>query len=99
MAEDNATSISEDTDLFQDQPITSAFSGCMYATFVIGVSAALLLMNALLCLTVFSAMPQFSNAEIAARVGQVFYFIAPVILLIVEWNLIDRLQRLFSRTD
>lgn len=88
-------SLREDADSYSDQPIKSALSGCLYASFVVTVSVSFLLMNALLCLTIYGAIPKSESDEAVARIGQLFFFIAPVMLLLVEWNLLDRLQRLF----
>lgn len=88
-------SIANDRDSFADRPVQSALSGCLYVTFVVMASVGMLLVNALLCLTIFGAIPKPDNEQLVARVGQLFFFIAPVLLLIVEWNLLDRLQRLF----
>ena len=74
--------------------VTGALSGCLYAAFVVAISVGLLFLNALLCLTVYASIPKPDSASMA-RVGQLFFFIAPALLLLVEWNLLDRLQRLF----
>ncbi len=88
--------LSNETDSFAERPVRSALSGCFYVAFVVAVSIGLLLINALLCLTIYGAIPKpDNNEELVARVGQLFYFVAPVLLLIVQWNLLDRLQRLF----
>lgn len=80
-----------------ERSVANAFSGCLYAAFVVAASASMLLVNALLCLTIYAALPRYGNEDVASRIGQMFFFIAPVFLLIVEWNLLDRLQRLFRR--
>lgn len=82
-------------DSFTEQPLRSALSGCLYAAFVVSVSVGLLLVNALLCLTIYGAVPKLGSDEVTSRLGQLFFFVAPVLLLLVEWNLLDRLQRLF----
>lgn len=87
----------EPVDSFTERPVRSALSGCLYATFVVSVSVGLLLVNALLCLTIYAAIPKSGNEALTSRLGQLFFFIAPVLLLLVQWNLLDRLQRLFSR--
>lgn len=86
---------SHEDDMFTERPVVSALSGCSYAIFVIGVSAVMLLVNALFCLAIYSALPKSGNEQIASRIGQLFYFIVPVLLMIVEWNVLDRLGRLF----
>ncbi len=83
-----------DIDSFADRPVTSALSGLLYAAFVIAVSVGMLLLNALFCLTVYSSIPEYADEEIMDRVGQFFYFVAPVALMVVEWHLIDRIRRL-----
>ena len=85
------------TDSFTERPLASSMSGCLYALFVVVLSGALLLVNAILCIAVYSSMPKYQSENVAHRVGQLFYFIAPVVLLIIEWNLLDRIQRLFDR--
>lgn len=87
----------EQADSFTERPVRSALSGCLYAAFVVSVSVGLLLVNALLCLTIYGAIPKSGSEALISRLGQLFFFIAPVLLLIVQWNLLDRLQRLFSR--
>ncbi len=88
-------SLINDADSFAERPVRSALSGCFYVAFVVVVSVGLLLVNALLCLTIYGAVPKPNNEEVVARVGQLFFYVAPVLLLILEWNLLDRLNRLF----
>ena len=82
---------------YSDRPATGALSGCLYAVFVIVVSGGMLLMNAFVCLMVYAALPKLQSEDISARIGQMFFFVVPIMLLVVEWNLLDRLQRLFQR--
>lgn len=84
-------------DLYSQAPIISALSGVLYALFVIGLSGGMLLINSMLCLSIYAVLPKYDNVEIAQRAGQMFFFIAPVVLMLVEWNLLDRVQRLLSR--
>lgn len=84
-----------DTDAASERPVASAASGCLYATYVIAISASLLFLNAIFCLTVFASLPIDHDNEMNARIGQMFFFIVPILLLIVEWNLFDRVRRLF----
>ncbi|GIW98831.1 MAG: hypothetical protein KatS3mg111_2164 [Pirellulaceae bacterium] len=79
------------------KPWRTAGSGCLYAVYVIALSTALLLVNAIFALTLFSVVPKPASKELAARVGQFVYFVVPLILLILEWHLIDRIYRLFDR--
>ena len=84
-----------ETDAASERPIASAASGYLYATYVIVISAGLLFLNAIFCLTVFASLPIDHEDEMNARIGQMFFFIVPIVLLIVEWNLFDRVRRLF----
>ncbi len=86
----------EQVDSFTERPVRSALSGCLYAAFVVSVSVGLLLVNALLCLTIYAAIPKSGNEALTSRLGQLFFLVVPVLLLFVQWNLPDRLQRLFS---
>lgn len=95
----NESGMINENDSFAERPVRSALSGCFYVAFVVSVSVGLVLVNALLCVTIYSAIPKPNNDEMTARVGQLFFFIAPVLLLIVQWNLLDRLQRLFRKQD
>lgn len=72
-------------------------SGSTYAALVIMLSCGMLVINAFLCTAIYAILPKYDNVEISSRVGQLYFFIAPVILLVVEWNLLDRVQRLFQR--
>ncbi len=83
----------------EEHPAVGALSGCLYAVFVIALSGGMLLVNAFLCLTIYAALPKVQSEDIAARIGQMFFFIAPVVLMVVEWNLLDRVQRLFLRRN
>lgn len=82
--------------------LSAALPSCMYATFVVGVSAMMLILNSVLCLSAHSALTLFGpewlikNPTIEPRASQMFYFLAPVVLMVLEWNLLDRIQRLFS---
>lgn len=84
-------------DSFTERPLISTLSLCLYIAFVVSVSAGLLFINALLCLTIYAAIPKPGGDAVASQLGQLFYFVAPVLLLWVQWNLLDRLQRLFDR--
>ncbi|MCA9132145.1 MAG: hypothetical protein KDA45_03290 [Planctomycetales bacterium] len=77
----------------------STVSGCFYALLVIAISVAMLMVNALLCLTIYAAIPKSGDEQVVARIGQLFFFVAPVLLVIVEWDLLDRLQRLFRNSN
>lgn len=95
---DQSISAPSETDSFTDRPLVSALSGCMYAGFVIGTSVLMLLVNAFACLTIHSAIPDYAPEEVMSRVEQFFYFTAPVVLMVLQWNLIDRVSRMFTKT-
>ncbi|MCA9127637.1 MAG: hypothetical protein KDB22_11150 [Planctomycetales bacterium] len=92
--DDDSTLMTDESDSFSERPLASALSGCFYAAFVIALSVGMLLTNALLCLTIYSIMPEFGPPELNQRVGQFFYFLAPVLLMVLEWHLIDRVRRM-----
>jgi hypothetical protein len=77
-----------------EAPLTNITSGCLYAAYVVGLSAGLLFLNALFCLSVYGLLPFSENDPMSSRIGQLFFFIVPLLMLIVEWNLLDRLRRL-----
>jgi hypothetical protein len=80
----------------------SAISSIAYATYVVAVSALMLILNSVLCLSAHSVLTLFGpewltkNPAVQPRASQLFYFLAPVVLMVVEWNLLDRIHRLFS---
>lgn len=88
MQDNNVDSVTE-------RPIASVASGCLYSFYVVGLSAGMLFLNALFCLAIYALLPKVEDEQIASRLGQLFFFVVPVLMLIVEWNLLDRLQRLF----
>lgn len=85
--------------------LQSLFAATMYATFIVGVSALMLILNAVMCLSAHTALTLFGpttiteNPEIAPRVSQMIYFVVPVILMVLEWILLDRLFHLFSKDE
>lgn len=85
------------SDSFSQRPLRNTLLACLYIAYVVGVSAGLFFLNALLCLTIYAAVPKPAGEQLASQLGQSFYFLAPILLLLVEWNLLDRLQRLFDR--
>ena len=78
-----------------ERPLSNTASGCLYASVVVAVSAGLLFLNALLCLSIYAVLPKQGDQNMIARAGQMFFFVAPIVLLVIEWNLLDRIQRLF----
>ena len=82
-------------DSVTERPVASIASGCLYAVYVVSLSAGLLFLNALFCLYLYGALPKLDNEQFQARLGQLFYFTVPLLMLILEWHVLDRLQRLF----
>ncbi len=74
----------------------------LYGSYVISVSGLMLVINAVLCLSAHSALMLFGpawlteNPVVAPRAAQLFFFIVPVLLMVVEWNLVDRIYNLFA---
>lgn len=89
----------EQDDSFTTRPVVSVTSSFLYAVYVVGLSGFLLFLNALFAISVFAALPKPASEDTTARVGQLFFFIVPLLLLILEWNLLDRVHRLFRSDD
>ena len=85
----------EAIDSGRERPLANVASGCLYAFYVVALSAGMLFVNALFCLTIYSAIPKIDDEQFAPRIGQLFFFTVPLIMLVIEWHLLDRLQRLF----
>ncbi len=79
----------------------TAATGCFYLVFLLGVTTCMLIINAIVCLSIHSALMSLGPAFLRDKtgpgphLGQLFFFIVPVVLTIVQWNLLDRLNRLF----
>ena len=82
-----------------------ALSSLLYATYVVVMSAMMLVLNSVMCLSAHSALTLFGpewlteNPTIYPRASQMFYFLAPVVLMVLEWKLLDRIQRLFNKEE
>ena len=85
-------------DLVTERPVVSVVSGCLYAVIVVALSGGMLFLNALFCLAIYSLLPKVGDEQIASRIGQMIFFVLPLVMLLLEWHLIDRIQRLF-RSD
>jgi hypothetical protein len=79
----------------------TVISCCVYGSYVIFVSGLMLVVNAVMCLSIHSALMLFGpewiteNPVVAPRAAQLFFFIVPVLLMLLEWNLIDRIYNMF----
>lgn len=83
--------------------LATSLSGCAFLLFVLLITTGMLIVNAVVCLSVHTAFMTFgpaaivNNPSLAPYIGQLFYFLVPVLLTIIQWNLLDRLNRLFRR--
>ncbi|MCC6508388.1 MAG: ABC transporter ATP-binding protein [Pirellulaceae bacterium] len=93
-------------DDLDDQPtggLSTSMTGCGYLLFVLTVTTGMLITNAIVCLSIHSAVMSFGPKYMREPTGfgphiaQLFFFIAPVVLTIIQWNLLDRLNRMFRR--
>ena len=82
--------------------MTSA-TGCLYLLILLVVSTGMLVVNAIVCLSVHSVLKIFGpsaivdNPSVAPHLFQLFFFVVPILLTFVEWNLLDRLSRMFLK--
>ena len=74
-----------------------ALSACLYAGYVLSVSALLLFCNSLTSFVIYSAIPQSKDRVVMAALSQMFFFLMPVLLTFFQWYLFDHLKRLVSR--
>ena len=100
---DRRTLVETNGDSSDNEPnslLTSA-TGCLYLLAILAVTTGMLVVNAVVCLSVHSVFKNFGpsaivdNPSIAPHVYQLFFFVVPVLLTIVEWNWLDRLSRMF----
>lgn len=80
--------------------LASSVTGCGYLLFVLAVTTVMLIINAIVCLSIHSAVMSFGpsymqdKSGLGPHVAQLFFFLAPVMLTILQWNLLDRLNRI-----
>ena len=80
--------------------ISSSVTGCGYLLFVLAITTVMLIINAIVCLSIHSAVMSFGPQYMQDKSGlgphfaQLFFFLAPVLLTILQWNLLDRLNRM-----
>lgn len=92
------TSIDEMTS--RPSGLSSSVSGCGYLLFVLAVTTVMLIINSIVCLSIHSAVMSFGpqymqdKAGLGPHVAQLFFFLVPVLLTILQWNLLDRLNRI-----
>ena len=83
--------------------ILVSLGGCIYLLSVLVATLCMLIVNAIVCLSVHSALKSLGSQSwvndptLAPFVYQLFFFVVPVLLTIIQWNLYDRLNRIFGR--
>lgn len=94
---DNANESSDD----EPGSLATSLTGCAYLLFLLAITTGMLITNAIVCLSIHSMFMSFGpawladNASLAPHVGQLFFFLVPIVLTILQWNLLDRLDRMF----
>ncbi len=80
--------------------LSSSLTGCGYLLYVLAVTTVMLIINAIVCLSIHSAVMSYGPSYMTDKSGpgphiaQLFFFLAPVLLTILQWNLLDRLNRI-----
>lgn len=82
--------------------LATSLSGCAYLLVVLSITTGMLIVNAIVCLSIHSAFMSMNpggldNSTLAPHLGQLFFFLVPILLTVIQWNLLDRLDRLFRR--
>ena len=80
--------------------LPAAAAGCLYALLIAVVTAALLLVNGSIVLVMVQAFAQ-SGFALAARkdLAQVLLLALPVLMVVVQWKLIEYVFRRFQVSD
>ncbi len=74
-------------------------AGCGFILYTLSVTALMLLVNSVICVSLHTAFRNVApelftdHAQIATPASQMFFFLAPIVLLIIEWNWLDRFSR------
>ena len=82
---------------------STSLGGCGYVLGILTLTVVMLIVNAIVCLSVHSALISFGPSQIvqnpglAPYLGQLFFFLMPVLLTVLQWNLLDRLNQIFRR--
>ena len=82
--------------------LATSLSGCLYLLVVLSITTGMLIVNAIVCLSIHSAFMNMgsqplADSTLAPHLGQLFFFLVPILLTVIQWNLLDRLDRLFRR--
>jgi hypothetical protein len=80
-----------------DEPnsLVTSLSGCAYLLVILLVTTGMLIVNAIVCLSIHSAYMTFGPPRIVEDPTISPFFVVPILLTIVQWNLLDRLNRIF----
>lgn len=71
--------------------------GCLYAVWVAGATSLLLVFNGSLTLLIIRSLADAGHAWAdRADVAQLLLLTTPVLLVVAEWKLVDRLSRLLN---
>jgi hypothetical protein len=72
--------------------------GCGYLFLVCLIACVLLVVNAIVVRAVYVSLPNAPPVVAHPRFGRAVLFIGPIVLLVVEWTLLDRLIDFFSKS-
>jgi hypothetical protein len=81
--------------------VSTAAGGCGFLLYFLAVTTGMLIVNAIVCLSIHSAVMSFGpqymrdTSGLGPHLAQLFFYIVPVVLTVLQWNLLDRLNRLF----
>ena len=74
-------------------------NGCGYLVFVCLTACVLLVVNAIVIRAMYEGLPPETPPVVKdPRFGRAVLFVGPILLLVVEWTLIDRLKDLFAKS-
>lgn len=73
-----------------------SLSFCLYALYVLGVSAVMLFCNSLASFVLYSTIPRSQEGAMVDAVSQLFFYVMPILLTFLQWYLIDRLMRVLN---
>lgn len=73
--------------------------GCGYLLFVCVIACILLIVNAILLRAVYAwCVPHAPDFVGHPRFGRAVLFVGPIVMLVAEWTLVDRILDLVGRT-
>ena len=73
--------------------------GCGYLLLVCLIACVLLVVNAIVVRAVYvSFLPDTPSTDTEKRIGRAVMFVGPIVLLVIEWTLIDRIIDFFAKS-